>query len=447
MKNNLKEKLSGSFEPINREIQDEIDFYDLLPQPREEIKVLSKVLTDAPVEQENHKLRWLYILIALVVLGVTGADWEQLKTNTQVRETERSVPARLPVRATKVTTEPMKNLVFGEGESKAVRTKTLTFARSGTITYVKTVDDRDLRPGDRVRKGELLARVDNSRLKADIARSEADTIEAQTKKLAAVASVKQAQAVLEEKKANTIAARADLQAAKNNLELAKSQFKRLEGLLKQGAISASNVDVYRNQIQNAVAKLKAAEAILSAALSQVKAGESKLAAAKAELSASEAAIAIARAQQTNSGANLEDTHIKAPFDGIIAHLNIRKGDYFSPQQVQPSGEDGSIVDSVPMRIIDPSEYEILVRLDPWDSTLVRIDQQVCVFLDKDMTAATERGMSERELFKLAKVKGRVFLVQFLSEQAPTSLSYRGRRLCIYEMCSRCTCSRLKRGTL
>ncbi|MCJ8283722.1 MAG: biotin/lipoyl-binding protein [Rivularia sp. ALOHA_DT_140] len=289
----------------------------------------SKVVTDTKkLKNVTPKKRplWQYMLggIALFVLGTIA--FQQLQKNPQVSETKSEQTARLPVKTTRVKSQLIQKFVFGNGRVGATKGKHLTLETSGTITYIKKVNGRELREGDFVKAGELLAKVDDRKLRADLAQAQAQTAEAETQRVTAQANVSQAEAVVEQAKADKIRAQADLRAAEDAYKLAQSEYKRRAELFDSGAISASDTDVYKNKAEDASAKVQAAKAQVRAAQSQIKSAEGQLKSAQSQFYATRATIASARAGQTRSVVTLEDTTITAPFDGIVAHLNIREGD-------------------------------------------------------------------------------------------------------------------------
>ena len=370
-------------------------------------------LTEPTVSQllvQKRKFNWLYLLLVITCLGLGILVFRYIQANTPEEKTETNQLARLPVRATKAQIQPIQNLVFGDGQVWAVQRKHLSFEAAGTITFLKNIGGRDLREGDRVRQGELLAKIDDRRLKSDLVQAQAKSTEAKTQKVAAIASIAQAKATIEQAKAEVVRTKAELQAAVDAKDFAVSELKRREILFKEGAIAVSDVDVYRNQVQNAEANVKAAQATVVAAESNVKATVGQLDSAQAQLAASQASIEAARAQQTRSRVNLEDTLIRAPFDGIVAHLNISEGDYWTPQRVIITDNYQSVVDSVPIIVIDPSQYEIYVKLPAFQGKDVRSGQTAYIVLDEDMSAASTQGMTEDELKELARARGKVFAV-------------------------------------
>ena len=56
-------------------------------------------------------------------------------------------------------------------------------------------------------------------------------------------------------------------------------------------------------------------------------------AAQEQYKATQSAITTAQARLTQAEVALEGARLYAPFDGIVAYLNINEGEYYSPQVV------------------------------------------------------------------------------------------------------------------
>jgi RND family efflux transporter MFP subunit len=372
-------------------------------QQNSEIEVqenLSKENAGKPLNRPKpRKVNWLIPLLA-GILVVGGLGWVALMRPSKQQSPEKAdttaLRAKLPVRVVRTRTEPIQNFVSSDGFVSAVRGKHLTFEVPGTITHIKKVNGRELREGDFVRGGELLAQVDDRKLVADIAQANAGRIEAETQRLAAVANLEEAKAQLEQAKAN-------LRKAQSEREFAKTDLRRYQELFEAGVKSASDRDVRQSSFQNADAGVAAAQA-------QVKAAEDRVKATQAQVVTAESGIDSASARFDRANVTLEDTIIKAPFDGQIAHLNIREGDYWTPQRIQIGNSYQTVVDSVPIILIDPKEFEVIVELPAFNGTLVRPGQSAYIVLDQDLSAASVSGMTQAELFRLARSRGSVFSV-------------------------------------
>jgi RND family efflux transporter MFP subunit len=387
--------------------------------------------------------------------------------------------ARLPVRVVKAKSGAIQEWVHGDGYLSAVRGKHLRFEVPGTITYIKKVDGRDLREGDYVYEGELLAQIDDRKLQADLVQSNAAIWQAQEQQSVAVANLAQtkanlgqAQATVEQLQANVAQTKAKLgqvragmaqaearkqqaianvREAKANLEarmadrdLAEVELRRRQELYDEGVISASDRDVYQNRLDNAKSavnaaqsriqaaeeevaaaesniqateqdivaaqsQVQAAESQVRAAESQVEAVQGSIAAALAQVDATSAGIESARAQSNRANVTLEDTEIRAPFDGMVAFLNIREGDYWSPQQLS-SQTAQKVVETVPIILIDPSEFEVQIELPAFDGTQVSPGQTAFVVLDEDLNSAYRDSLNNDTLISVASAQGEVFSV-------------------------------------
>lgn len=124
---------------------------------------------------------------------------------------------------------------------------------------------------------------------------------------AAEAQVRSAQALYDKQHAG--AEPDKIAAARANLADAQAQLERLRGDQRHGQLSAAEAAVARAQAQ----------------LDMLRAGASSndLAVAQAELQSANAALATAKAI-------LAETELRAPFDGVIAALDLRTGEYVAP---------------------------------------------------------------------------------------------------------------------
>ncbi len=93
-----------------------------------------------------------------------------------------------------------------------------------------------MREGDRVTKGELLARLDTPKSDADITVATSEQTKAKNEVANAIASLRQAEADLEK-------AQADLEKAKTDTSFAVADVKRYRELAEVGAVDQREVAV------------------------------------------------------------------------------------------------------------------------------------------------------------------------------------------------------------
>jgi HlyD family secretion protein len=171
--------------------------------------------------------------------------------------------------------------------------------------------------GERVRKGQLLARLETARLEPQLAQVEAQ----------AAAQRQVVQRLRNGTRPEEIAqARANLEAAKAEVTNARLQHERL----KSAAEISGGRAVRMQDVDNAQAALQVAEARLTVnqrGLDLALAGprREEIAEAEARLNASEAQAALLRQQ-------LADSRLIAPLDGTVRSRVMEPGEMASPQK-------------------------------------------------------------------------------------------------------------------
>lgn len=205
----------------------------------------------------------------------------------------------------------------------------------------------------------------------------------------------------DEAKTQYLNAETALQTAQANLQAAQSQVNSAENELEKARINVPVTELATAQARydSANAALRTARANLESAKSQVKTATTRLEQAKIDVPVTEyeaakarqlnaeaalqtavANLQVAQAQVTASLArvkqaelNLERTSLFAPFNGVITYLNIQLGDYVTPQSFSTVSEQ-SMMQTAPIVLIDPSEYEITLDIPAYLGRLVAPDQ-------------------------------------------------------------------------
>jgi HlyD family secretion protein len=188
--------------------------------------------------------------------------------------------------------------------------------------------------GDRVRKGQILARLDTSRLEPQLAQVEAQAV-AQRFVLQRLRNGSRPEEIAQ--------ARANVEAAKADALNARLQYERLKSAAELSAGRA----VRLQDVDNAKAALGVAEARLAVnqrTLDLALAGPRKeeIAEAAARLRAGEAQTALLRQQ-------LADSQLMAPVDGVVRTRVMEVGEMASPQKAVLS-----------LAIIDPKWVRVYV---------------------------------------------------------------------------------------
>jgi HlyD family secretion protein len=162
--------------------------------------------------------------------------------------------------------------------------------------------------GDRVKVGDLIARLDSAELAAVVNQNRASLKEASTK-LAELTAGSRAQEIQQ--------ARSNVNAQEAELERVKKDYERAEVLYKNGAISASQYDAARSAFDSRKALTKNSYE----ALSLVTEGPRKEDITIAKHRVEQAAAALAASEQ-----RLKDTEVFAPVNGIVLRKNVEPGE-------------------------------------------------------------------------------------------------------------------------
>lgn len=175
-----------------------------------------------------------------------------------------------------------------------------------------------VKEGDRVEKGQLLARIDNRDLaaRAQQAKGGIQALEAQLAQASTVTALQDQtlQAALE-------SARAQLRKAESDLALAENDYKRFSELVETGAVSKQVFENYRTRYQ-------VAQASHTQALAAVASAEASLLQSRANRDNEEAVrgkVAQAQAALQEVEVNLDETEIRAPFAGIVTVKYVEEG--------------------------------------------------------------------------------------------------------------------------
>ena len=178
---------------------------------------------------------------------------------------------------------------------------------SGYIAQVLVGDN------EKVKAGQLLARIDDRDFKAalDQAHADVDASEAAVRNLDAQIALQQP--IIEQ-------GTADVAAAEANLQFAREERARYDGLMKTGSGTIQRA-------QQTDAALRASNAQLQHSKSGLQAAERKVDVLTTDRAKSVAQLGHARAVEQQAALNLSYTKISAPVDGTVGARSLRIGQY------------------------------------------------------------------------------------------------------------------------
>jgi len=244
------------------------------------------------------------------------------------------------VQTAKAQREDLAAIVSASGEIKPK-----TYVNIGANAFGKIIH-LYVKEGDRVKKGQMLAQLENVQPEADLEAMQATLQAARTDAMAADAAL------------NTAAA--DLNRAKSDAERSDLDWARAQGLYKDALIAKQEYDSQNAAHQAAVAGLAQAQA--------------RVAQAKAQKESAERRIGQADANLTHAADVLKKTLYPAPFDGIITSVPVREGETVV---IGIQNSPGSVL----MTLADMSVITAEVRVDETDIVTVQLGQLAEVSID------------------------------------------------------------------
>lgn len=244
---------------------------------------------------------WWPIAAAALTLCLAGGGW-LLWQQGQTRARQAALAAQTaPVERSNVILK-----VTAAGSIRPTTPVNISPKQQGRVTAL-LVDQ-----GDRVSAGQVLARMDDSNLRGTL-------LKAQGTLAAAAANLSKLQAGNRPQEIE--AARRNLQAAEADQIAVRSVFLSNQQLYGSGAIARVNFDASRSAFLASEARVSALRAQLDLAQSGSRAED--IAAARGQ-------VQQARGDLASIEAQLEDTVIRAPFDGVITQKYADVGAFVTP---------------------------------------------------------------------------------------------------------------------
>jgi HlyD family secretion protein len=168
--------------------------------------------------------------------------------------------------------------------------------------------------GARVRKGQVLARLDTSRLVPQVAKAQAE-VAAQTAVVARLHAGSRPEEIAQ--------AQANLDSAKADAGNSRKQYERKRSLVARGAGSQQDLDAAKAALDMAEAKIALTQKALDLAVAGPR--REDIAQAEAQLRGEEADLAYLHRQ-------LDDAELVAPRDAIVRSRLMEAGEMASPQR-------------------------------------------------------------------------------------------------------------------
>jgi RND family efflux transporter MFP subunit len=235
-----------------------------------------------PQSTQRRRKFWPWLLAAALVLGVAALLLTSSKPEVQVTSVLQTYPSQQYLQLT------------ASGYVVAQRRAAVASKATGRLIELL------VREGSRLKKGDLIARLDASDVQAALGTAQAGVRQAEAGVRQALAGVRQAEV---------------------ELTNADAELQRSKGLQAQGFVSPQALDANQRRLDAA----RAGQAAAQASVAQAQAG-----------------VAQAQALVTVQQVNRDYTEIRAPFDGVVLNKNANVGDIITPFS-NAAGSQGAVV--------------------------------------------------------------------------------------------------------
>jgi HlyD family secretion protein len=305
----------------------------MLPQP---------TMKDSTSKQIDR--RCLLIAIASI-LAIGGGTTAYLRWRAAT-----SVPAQVPVSLPQIRTVTALGRIAPKGEIIKLSVPT------GSTVGSNRVEELLVKEGDRVKKGQTIAILDNrDRLQASLEEAKKSVDVARAKLLRIKAGAKQGEINSQRAKIDRLEAERQgdirvqsaavdrLKAEVNNAEI---EAQRYESMYRDGASSASVrdnkrliLDTARKSLQEAQATLNRTQSTRLPELEEAKATMAQIVEVR-DVDVKEAQTEVDRAIAAvkQAKADLKQAYVRSPQDGTILYINTRAGESVSDRGIVEIGE-------------------------------------------------------------------------------------------------------------
>jgi HlyD family secretion protein len=270
-------------------------------------------------------------LIALVILALVGVAVMSRRSGPDATDVDLA-------RVTRVTS--LQSFVTASGEIVATR-----FADIGSSAMGRLVG-LSVKEGDRVKAGQVLARIDR--------------VQAASSAAAAAAGLGALEADARGVADQARSAQADLEAARARAAETQKALARAKDLRAAGLIPQSDLDTATANADSAAAQADAAAAAVARAAQTRDAAERR--------------VTQGRAEQTRARDLLDKTEITAPIDGVVTRLDVEEGEMVV---IGVQNQPGTIL----MTVSDLSAINAEVKVAEADVLRLALDNSATVSLE------------------------------------------------------------------
>lgn len=302
---------------------------------------------------------WLLGLLAAGLLGTGAVTYSLMQ--------RRSAAPDITTMTELVESQSLRMRITASGTVQPVQTVNLSPKNPGVLVELL------VEQGDRVRQGQLIARMENDAVQAQLQQAQARVARAEAR-LAQLRAGNRPEEI-SQAEARVQQAAAQVRQAEARLNLAQERVQRNEILANEGAISQDQLDEIRSEAETARANVAQAQATLQEAQRSLELQRSG--SRQEEIAAAAAELAEARGNLRQIEVQNQDTYIYAPFSGIITQKFADEGAF-----VTPTTSASEVTSATSTAVVALAEgLEILAEVPEVDIQQLRVGQPVEIVAD------------------------------------------------------------------
>ena len=275
--------------------------------------------------------RWVWVILVVAAAGGGTAAWYQYAKNLHSSAAKSEAAAEILSREGPSGNAPVLVETARPTPGGIVRTSTQTgsihafeeadlFAKiSG---YLKTLY---VDYGDRVKRGQLLAEIDDPEVVKDAARAEAALNQSKAAVAQAEARVKTALADKKSADAAIEQAKADIDRYTSMKNYRQRVLKRHQELVAKQAIPQEVADEDEEHYEASLSAEKSSRAAELTARAQADSVQAKVDQSRADLAEAHAKVQVDEANLAKERVLVEYTRITSPYDGVVTKRNFFRG--------------------------------------------------------------------------------------------------------------------------
>ena len=227
--------------------------------------------------------------------------------------------------------------------------------------------------GDTVRRGQLLAEIDDPEVHKAVDQAKAALDQAKAKVQVAEAMVHTAEAMRDAAKATVSQSVAEVKTSEYTRDYREKAYARIGGLVQLGATEKKLLDEQKDQLDSSASAVEVSKAAVLSARAQLMAKGAMIRQAQADLAEAHAKVEVAEADLGRAKVVADYTRIISPYDGVVTRRAFHRGDFVR------SAAEGTVVSILSvarvdkMRVVFPIPDREVRFLDKGDAATVVVN--------------------------------------------------------------------------